>query len=94
MMDFDTTDRPVQNWEARDGFVYVDSQRVLGPYKCTGVRVKRAFQLVCAPCAIRGNGHYTAPAMLMVRYEHALDRHMYYFSAAHLCPRHGKQPRV
>jgi hypothetical protein len=82
-------DHVIERWESRQGYVHIGGVRVLGAHGSNGVPVVTSIDRVCSACAARhGDGNYTAPALLWGRYEHALGRPVYWFSAALPCPRH------
>jgi hypothetical protein len=82
-------DHVIDRWESHRGYVYVDGVRALGAHGSTGVPVATVIEFVCPSCSARtGDGHYTVTAVLWGRYEHALERPMYYFAASLPCPRH------
>jgi hypothetical protein len=72
-------DRIVDGWEGREGLVYVNGERVLSGSGSTDVRVQRSFPVACLKCK-HHNVH--VPLVLHVRFEHALDRLMFWFGPA------------
>ncbi len=64
-------------WEDRNGFVYVPGHgRVQGGDGIARVEVKREHREPCRACK---DGTITLQLVLFVRFEHALDRLMFWF---------------
>lgn len=68
----------VTDWQSVRGYVHVNGKRVLGGYGSSGVPVTSAIDFTCQRCARL----FPVPAVLCTRFETALDRNMFWFSAA------------
>jgi hypothetical protein len=86
----DGEDRPITEWEDRDGIVYVNGERALnagsgGLRTDWRIQLERAF---CRRCdSQRRTADYTAKVALYGRFESALGRPFYWFKQVTWCPR-------